>query len=98
MAHTDPDMTRAYQRGHARRVLRVEMVLPYRVPQPDNAVRETRAVYAVTASPRPQEKFPENFLTEKRAPAQVPEFQGILERETRLELATPTLARLCSTN
>ena len=25
------------------------------------------------------------------------DFPGILERETRLELATPTLARLCST-
>ena len=30
MAHTDPDMTRAYQKGHARKVLRVEMMLPYR--------------------------------------------------------------------
>jgi integrase len=69
MAHTDPDMTRAYQRGHGRKVLRVEMVLPYRVPQSENAVRETRAVYHVIASPRPQEKFPENFLTENRAPA-----------------------------
>ena len=62
MAHTDPDMTRAYQKGHARKVLRVEMMLPYRVPQPDNAVRERRAVYHVTASPRRQEKFPENSL------------------------------------
>lgn len=31
MAHTDPDMTRAYQRGHARKILRVEMVLPWNV-------------------------------------------------------------------
>lgn len=29
MAHTDPDMTRAYQKGHARKVLRVDMMLPY---------------------------------------------------------------------
>ena len=65
MAHTDPNMTRAYQKGHARKVLRVEMMLPYRVPQPqpDNAVREKRAVYRVAASPQGQEKFPENSLT-----------------------------------
>ena len=71
MAHTDPDMTRAYQKGHARKVLRVEMMLPYRVPQPqpqpqpqpDNAVREKRAVYRVAASPQGREKFPENSLT-----------------------------------
>ncbi len=62
MAHTDPDMTRAYQKGHARTVLRVDMMLPYRVPQPDNAVREKRAVYHVAASPQCQEKFPENSL------------------------------------
>lgn len=60
MAHTDPDMTRAYQKGHARKVLRVEMMLPYHVPQPGNAVRETRAVYRVAASPPGQEIFPEN--------------------------------------
>jgi integrase len=62
MAHTDPDMTRAYQKGHARKVLRIEMMLPYRVPQPDNAVREQRAVYRVGAPPQGQEKFPENSL------------------------------------
>ena len=27
-----------------------------------------------------------------------PDFSEALERKTRLELATPTLARLCSTN
>lgn len=61
-SHTDPDMTRAYHKGHARKVLRVEMMLRYRVPpsQPDNAVRETRPVYRVAASPQGQEKFPEN--------------------------------------
>ncbi len=64
MAHTDPDMTRAYQKGHARKVLRVEMMLPYRVPQPDNAVRETRDVYRVATSPLSQGKFPENSLRE----------------------------------
>jgi hypothetical protein len=62
MAHTGPDMTRAYQKGHARKVLRVEMMLPYRVPQPDNAVGETRVVYHVAAPPPSQEKFPENSL------------------------------------
>jgi hypothetical protein len=61
-------MTRAYQKGHARKVLRVEMMLPYRVPQPDSAVsavsavREKHAIYRVAASPRRQEKFPENSL------------------------------------
>ncbi|HTT05114.1 MAG TPA: hypothetical protein VMF64_07475 [Steroidobacteraceae bacterium] len=65
MAHTDPDMTRAYQRGHARKVLRVEMMLPYRIPQPENAVREMTGAYRVTASPPRQGKFPENSLSEK---------------------------------
>lgn len=60
MAHTDPDMTRAYQKGHARKVLRVDMVLPYRVPQPENAVREKRAAYH--AAPLGQRKFPEDSL------------------------------------
>ena len=74
MAHTDPDMTRAYQKGHARKVLRVEMMLPYRVPptQPDNAVRERRPVYRVAASPQGQEKFPENSLNEALAATQNP--------------------------
>jgi hypothetical protein len=41
MAHTEPDMTRAYQKGHARKVLRVEMVLPWSVEDdPDDGVRE----------------------------------------------------------
>lgn len=44
MAHTDPDMTRAYQKGHARKVLRVEMLLPFSVHD-DNSVRETPAGY-----------------------------------------------------
>jgi hypothetical protein len=64
MAHTDPDMTRSYQRGHARKVLRVEMMLPYRVQQPDNAVREARAVYRAGASPQGQKIFPGNSLSE----------------------------------
>lgn len=62
MAHTDPDMTRAYQKGHARKVLRVEMMLPHRVPRCDDAVKETRAVYRVAAALPDQEIFPENFL------------------------------------
>ena len=66
MAHTDPDMTRAHQKGHARNVSRVEMMLPYRVPQPGNAVRESGAVYRVAASPQGQEIFPENSLNRNR--------------------------------
>ncbi len=50
MAHTDPDMTRAYQQGHARKVLRVEMMLPYSVRKQDGFVREERAAYRVSAS------------------------------------------------
>ena len=44
-------------------------------------------------------KHPENRL--KHLKKEKPRFRGfcvLLERETRLELATPTLARLCSTN
>ena len=48
MAHTDPDMTRAYQKGHARKVLRVEMMLPWSVDDvSEDSVRETRATYSV---------------------------------------------------
>jgi enterobacteria phage integrase len=39
MAHTDPDMTRAYQKGHARKVLRVDMLLPFHVPKHDDVVK-----------------------------------------------------------
>jgi hypothetical protein len=66
MAHTDPEMTWAHQKAHARKVLRVETMLPYRVPQPDNAVREARAVYRVGASRQGQEILPENSLSESR--------------------------------
>lgn len=45
MAHTDPDMTRAYQKGHARRVLRVEMTLPYSLARDDDEVREESPLY-----------------------------------------------------
>lgn len=44
MAHTDPDMTRAYQKGHARKVLRVDMLLPFSIHD-DDCVRETPARY-----------------------------------------------------
>ncbi|HEX7037068.1 MAG TPA: tyrosine-type recombinase/integrase [Pseudomonadales bacterium] len=47
MAHTDPDMTRAYQKGHARKVVRVEMILPFGIRDPDPEIREARARYAV---------------------------------------------------
>ncbi len=71
MAHTDPDMTRAYQKGHARKVLRVEMMLPFNVPATDergspDGVREERAVYRPILLSNRQEIFPENFLTENR--------------------------------
>ena len=41
MAHTDPDMTRSYQKGHARKLLRVDMMLPWSVENDDSpGVRE----------------------------------------------------------
>jgi integrase len=46
MAHTDPDMTRSYQKGHARKVLRVEMILPWSVQDDDPpGVQEEPPVY-----------------------------------------------------
>lgn len=48
MAHTDPDMTRAYQKGHARKVLRVDMLLPFSVTDNDLELREEPPKYAVT--------------------------------------------------
>lgn len=81
MAHTDPDMTRAYQKGHARKVLRVDMLLPFSVASPDHdGVAEERSAYrleptAESGAPfgetsertaERQEIFPENFLTENR--------------------------------
>jgi integrase len=67
MAHTDPDMTRFYQKGHARKVLRVEMVLPYGVDDDIPGVREPRAAYRVQRLV--QEKFPENSLAQNRTAA-----------------------------
>lgn len=49
MAHTDPDMTRAYQKGHARKVLRVEMRLPFSVRDDDRTVREDPVCYEAPA-------------------------------------------------
>jgi integrase len=50
MAHTDPDMTRAYQKGHARKLLRVDMILPYSVidgpAEERSGVKEPHARYA----------------------------------------------------
>ena len=57
MAHTDPDMTRAYQKGHARKVLRVDMMLPWSV-EPDDGpegIREPRPVYTIGNSDRLRE-------------------------------------------
>jgi integrase len=48
MAHTDPDMTRAYQKGHARKVLRVDMLLPFSVDDEDDCVRESPAIYVLS--------------------------------------------------
>ncbi len=47
MAHTDPDMTRAYQKGHARKVVRVEMILPFGIEASEGEVREQAANYVV---------------------------------------------------
>jgi integrase len=74
MAHTDPDMTRAYQKGHARKVLRVDMMLPFNVPRTempkaDDGIREERAVYRLAMRPYRQEIFPENSLTENQRAA-----------------------------
>lgn len=66
MAHTDPDMTRAYQKGHARKVLRVEMTLPGGLLETDNRVREQRLAYQVGRPSESQEIFPENFLRDFR--------------------------------
>lgn len=66
MAHTDPDMTRAYQRGHMRKVLEVDMTLPVNVldgiarsPQGRDEIREQRVLYVVT---RHERKFSQNSL------------------------------------
>ncbi|HET6629024.1 MAG TPA: tyrosine-type recombinase/integrase, partial [Woeseiaceae bacterium] len=64
MAHTDPDMTRAYQKGHARKVLRVDMLLPFSVEDDDRTVREEPPRYDAGAPKQRQEIFSENFLTQ----------------------------------
>lgn len=46
MAHTDPDMTRAYQKGHARKVLKVDFMLPFSVSDGDE-IKEPAAHYRV---------------------------------------------------
>jgi hypothetical protein len=57
MAHTDPDMTKAYQRGHARKILRVDMILPFNVPGSDDGVGKQRAIDRGSPRPEPQEIF-----------------------------------------
>jgi hypothetical protein len=64
MAHTDPDMTRAYRKGHARKILRVDMMLPFSVGDDDRSVREQPPAYAAVPLKHRQEIFSENFLTE----------------------------------
>ena len=98
MAHTDPDMTRAYQKGHARKVLRVDMMLPFSVDDDQPGVREASAQYVADPGKHRPGIFPENSRTKKRRMCYPPVFISNLERETRLELATSTLARLRSTN
>ena len=65
MARTDPDMTREYQKGHARKLLRVEMSLPFSViaesPDDYGGVREPRAAYALSTRPA-QRKFSKRRL------------------------------------
>lgn len=63
MAHTDPDMTRAYQKGHARKVLRVDMLLPFSVDDDQRTVREEPPAYVFAAPTSRHEKFSENILT-----------------------------------
>lgn len=46
MAHTDPDMTRYYQKGHTRKVLRVDLMLPFSVHGEDE-MKEPTAAYHV---------------------------------------------------
>jgi hypothetical protein len=74
MAHTDPDMTRAYQKGHARKVLRVDMMLPFNVPGieapgTDDEVKEERVIYRLPELSERQEISSENSLTKIRCPA-----------------------------
>lgn len=62
MAHTDPDMTRAYQKGHARKVLRVDMMLPFSVGDDEGGVREQPPAYTAGTQNYRQEILSENFL------------------------------------
>jgi integrase len=54
MAHTDPDMTRAYQQGHARRILRVDMLLPFGVLGKNDGVEERTALYGANRRFQPR--------------------------------------------
>lgn len=48
MAHTDPDMTRAYQKGHARKVLRIDFMLPFSIHEDDHSrVKEPVPIYLI---------------------------------------------------
>ena len=98
MAHTDPDMTRTYQKGHARKVLRIDMMLPFSVNDDRRGVREKPADYRASLGKLRPGVFPENSRTKKRQTTYLIEKYKNLERETGLEPATSTLARLRSTN
>ena len=54
MAHTDPDMTRAYQQGHARRILRVDMLLPFGVLGKNGGVEERTGPYGANRRFQPR--------------------------------------------
>jgi enterobacteria phage integrase len=98
MAHTDPDLTRAYQRGHSRKVLVVDMMLPVNTlveVEDTMGVRETRLAHSRATR---ETSRSHSRLTPNAKAMQLFDLRGVLERETRLELATPTLARSCSTN
>jgi hypothetical protein len=56
MVHTDPDMTRACQKGHARKVLRADMMLPWSVEDDDrDGVREELPAYVLRCTSRLRE-------------------------------------------
>lgn len=70
-AHTDPDMTRAYQKGRARKVLRVEVMLPFSVS--DNNRSERPGHLCDSNAGCGLEKISKNFLRKNGVKAQASE-------------------------
>lgn len=63
MAHTDPDMTRAYQKGHARKILRIDFMLPFSIHDDDDSrVRESTATYLISKAGKGYNRGPVVFL------------------------------------